>query len=117
MSFGPSIVFATEDDEIKKGLANGKVIVKIGERTRDACDRANNITITSTTDGDVILKPGEEKYFQIKKTDDYTMSGGWYWKCGNSLERSRIKGATHIKAVRSERGVTDWYVVTIERRQ
>src|SRR5262245_26117179 len=116
LGIGSSFAFANEDDDIKRGVANGRLIVKIGERTRGAWDPANNITITSTTDGNVILKPGEEKYFRIKQDDDYTRSGGWYWKCGNSLEKSRIRGATHIKAVRSDRGVTDWYAVTIERR-
>lgn len=116
VAVGPSITFAqqkTEDETIRKNLEGKRFIEKIGEHTRDSCDRANDLVITSTTDGDVVLRPGDTKYFRIRDQDAYTRSGGWYWKCGNALEKARIKGATLIKAVRSERGVTDWYSVTI----
>jgi hypothetical protein len=106
----------TENDRIKDGIANGRLVVIEGEHTRDACDRSNNITITSTTDGDVILRPGDVKYFRISRKDAFTRSGGWYWKCDNSLEKARLRGATIIKAVRSEKGVTDWYAVTVQQR-
>jgi hypothetical protein len=112
---GPRCLAETVDEKIKKQIAAGAIEVKTQDHTRDACDRGNNITITSTTDGDVVLKPGEEKYFKIDKDkDDYTRSGGWYWKCGNTPEKARIKGATYIKAIRKENGVVDWYWVLVE---
>src|SRR5262245_53816045 len=107
----------TVDQKIKKQEADGVIVIKVQEHTRDACDRGNDITIISATDRDVVLKPGGTKYFKINKDrGEYERSGGWYWRCGRTLERARIKGATYIKAVRNEQGVTDWYWVQIELR-
>ncbi len=90
----------TVDEKIKKAEASDLIKIVTQDHTRDACDRGNNITITSTTDGDVVLKPGETKYFMIDKDKgDYERSGGWKWNCGATPERARIKGATYIKAV------------------
>ncbi len=88
--------------------------IQIEDHTRDACDRGNDITITTTTDGKVVLKPGETKFFEIKKDDQYTRSGGWVFYCGNSEERARIRGSTYIMAVRKNNGVVDWFWVTIK---
>ena len=106
----------TVDKKFKK---LGEDNIEVFNHTRDACDRENDITITSTTDGDVTLLPGQTKYFQIKKFDGYTKSGGWYWKCGNTPEQSRLGGASGkvvdkpvvIKAIRKLNGVVDWYSV------
>jgi hypothetical protein len=99
------------DAKILDRLRNGRLNPVLGAHTRDACDRAQDIVITSTTEGNLILRRGETKFFRIREQDDYTRSGGWYWKCGNSLERARIRDAKFIKAVRNDRGVTDWYEV------
>jgi hypothetical protein len=100
-------------DERFKQLGEDRI--RLLNHTRDACDLENLVTITSTTDGNVELLPGETKYFRIRKFDSYTKSGGWYWKCGNSDEQSRIEnasqGLTAIKAMRTQRGVIDWYWV------
>src|SRR5262245_4781917 len=116
VALAPSVASAeTVDEKIKKQLRAGAIDIKIGEHTRDACDRRNNITVVAATDKDVVIKPGETKYFKINKDKgDYERSGGWYWMCGGSRERARIKGAIYIKAVRKENGVTDWYSVAIE---
>ena len=106
----------TIDAQFKK---LGEDNIKIMSHTRDSCDKENLITVTSTTDGDVLLNPGQTKYFQIRRFDSYTKSGGWYWKCGNTPEQSRIKGASEdflgrsivIKAIRKSNGVIDWYTV------
>jgi hypothetical protein len=114
LSANPVARAETIDERFKK-LGENKL--EVGDHTRDACDRANVVTITSTTDGDIQLRPGETKYFEIdKKKDGYTQSGGWYWKCGNSEEKARIRGATYIKAVRKENGVIDWYSVTLKAK-
>jgi hypothetical protein len=98
----------TVDKEFKQ-LGEDKI--KVLDHTRDSCDRENTVTITSTTDGDVELLPGETRYFRIKKFDSYTKSGGWYWLCGNTEEQSRIQnasqGKTVVKAMRTSRGVID----------
>ena len=100
----------TIDEEFKK-LGEDKI--RILDHTRDSCDMENLVTITSTTDGDVELLPSDTRYFRIRKFDSYTKSGGWYWKCGNSDEQSRIQnasqGKTVVKAIRTSRGVIDWY--------
>ena len=100
----------TIDAEFKK-LGEDKI--RILSHTRDSCDKENTVTITSTTDGDVELLPSETRYFRIKKFDSYTKSGGWYWKCGNTDEQSRIPSASQgksvVKAIRTSRGVIDWY--------
>ncbi|MEK6282633.1 MAG: hypothetical protein AABN95_19915 [Acidobacteriota bacterium] len=97
-------------DEQFKEIGEGHI--KVLSHTRDSCDKENHITITSTTDGDVVLIPGDTKYFKIKKFDGYTKSGGWYWKCGNTPEQSRIKGGSGVvKAIRKSNGVVDWYTV------
>ena len=105
----------TMDQKIRRQIVHGDIDVKIQEQTRDPCDRGDLVTITSTTDGDVVLRPGEEKYFKIDKDKDkYTGSGGWYFKCGSTPEKARIKGASIIRATRKENGVIDWYWVLIE---
>ena len=68
----------TMDQKIKRQIAAGDINVKIQDQTRDACDRGNDVTITSSTAGDVVLKPGEEKFFKIVKVnDEFTRSGGF----------------------------------------
>jgi hypothetical protein len=103
----------TVDAEFKQ---LGEDHIRILNHTRDSCDKENLVTITSTTDGDVELLPGLTRYFRIKKFDGYTKSGGWYWKCGNTEEQSRItwgsQRGVYIKAVRTGRGVIDWYSVS-----
>lgn len=103
----------TVDQEFKQ---LGEDHIRILNHTRDSCDKDDFITITSTTDGDVELLPGLTRYFRIKKFDSYTKSGGWYWKCGNTEEKSCIKWASErgifIKAVRTGSGVVDWYSVS-----
>jgi hypothetical protein len=97
----------------------GEGNIRIIHHTRDACDEENDITITSTTDGDVVLRPGTTKYFKIKQFDSYTKRGGWYWECGTTPEQSCIAGASKeyqgktvfIKAIRKANGVVDWYTV------
>lgn len=102
----------TVDKEFKQ---LGEDNITILNHTRDSCDKEDLITITSTTDGNVELLPGQTRYFRIKKFDSYTKSGGWYWKCGNTEERSCITYGSErgivVKAVRSGRGVVDWYSV------
>jgi len=95
-------VAGTVDEKIKKGEADGTIEITTKGNTHDACDKGCDVTFTSTTDGDVVVKPGETKYFEINKTDDFTRDGGFQWKCCGSSERSRIKGATYIKVVRKE---------------
>lgn len=111
-AIGPSSLQAETVDEKFKKLKPDQIKVK--DHTRDACDKADDITVTSTTDGNVVIKPGDTKYFKIKKDDDYTRSGGFYFKCGGTGERARLKGATYIKAVRLDSGPVDWYRVEIE---
>lgn len=105
----------TVDEKIKKGESSGIFRVVIKEHTRDACDKACDVTFTSTTDGDVVVKPGETKYFMRNKdVDDYTRSGGYYWKCCNTAEQSRISGSTYIKVVRkADTGAIDQYYVEL----
>jgi hypothetical protein len=99
----------TIDEQFKK--FNEKQI-KIKDQTSDACDRANVVTITSTTDGKIDLRPGQTKYFKIARDkDEFCRSGGWYWSCGGSKEQSRIPKADYIKAVRKDNGVIEWYWV------
>jgi hypothetical protein len=106
----------TVDERIRQGEADGTIRVLIKEHTRDACDKSHIVTFTSTTDGAVALKPGETKYFKRNKdVDDYTHSGGYYWKCGSERERSRIPNSTYIKVVRKEdTGAFDQYWVELE---
>jgi hypothetical protein len=93
----------TVDSFIKRKVAAGEFNVVIKEHTRDACDKSCNVTFTSTTDGNVVVRPGETKYFRRNKDiDDYTRSGGYYWKCCNTDERSRIRDSTFIMVVRKE---------------
>lgn len=107
----------TVDQRIRRMEAAGEVTITTREHTRDACSRTCDVTFTSTTDGDVVVRPGETKYFKIRKSDDYTRSGGYYWKCCTSDERSRIKGSTYIKVVRkADTGAFDQYWVEIELR-
>lgn len=115
MCFCSAAIAETVDAKITKGEANGTIKINTKEHTRDACDKSCDVTFTSTTDGEVVVKPGETKYFKIRKSDDYTRSGGYYWKCCNSAERSRIKGATYIKVVRKEdTGAFDQYWIELE---
>jgi hypothetical protein len=117
IAIAPTVASAeTVDEKIKKGEAAGTIKIVTKENTRDACDKSCDVTFTSTTDGDVVVKPGETKYFKRNKDiDDYTRSGGYYWKCCNSAERSRIRGSTYIKVVRKEdTGAFDQYWVEIE---
>jgi hypothetical protein len=103
----------TVDKKLKK---LGEDNMEILEHTRDACDQEDDITITSTTDGDVSLLPGQTKYFDVKRFDSFTKSGGWYWKCGNTPEKSRLPikhNRTFVKAIRKKNGVVDWYTVGI----
>lgn len=106
----------TVDARLKKKEADGVIRIITREHTRDACDKSCDVTFTSTTDGNVVVRPGETKYFKIHKDmDDYTRSGGYYWKCCNTAERSRISGATYIKVVRkADTGAFDQYWVEIE---
>jgi hypothetical protein len=103
----------TVDEEF---MQLGEDHIDILNHTRDSCDKENLVTITSTTDGDVELHPGRTRYFRIRKFDSYTKSGGWYWKCGNTDEQSRItwgsQRGVYIKAVRTGGGVIDWYSVS-----
>ena len=116
MALNSSMAIAeTVDQRIKNAVDAGTIKIVIQDHTRDACDRGNDITITSATDPNVVVRPGKTTYFKINKDKgDYERSGGWRWKCGDSEERARIKGATYIKVIRNERGVTDWYWVLIE---
>ncbi len=105
----------TVDDRIRRMEGAGEIAVITREHTRDACSKVCAVTFTSTTDGDVVVMPGETKYFKIDKKDDYTRSGGYYWRCCDSPERSRIKGATYIKVVRNaDTGAFDQYWVELE---
>src|SRR5262249_14339925 len=97
------------DDDFRQKDAAGRL--EVLDHTRDACDRANDITITSATDGPMKVRPNETRYFKIRQVDAYTKSGGWRWRCGNSEERARISGAVYVKVVRNARGVIDWYSV------
>lgn len=107
----------TVDARIRRMEAAGDIRIVVKEETRDACDRNCDVTFTSTTDGDVVVRPGETKYFKIDKRDDYTRSGGYYWKCCGTGERSRIKGATYIKVVRrTDTGAFTQYWVDLELR-
>lgn len=111
------VALPTVDDDIKEGLKNGTVEVVKGGHTRDACDRADDIRVNHTTDGTVRVRTGETRFFKIDPGhNDYCKSGGWYWQCGNSLEETRIRGATTVMVVRSQRGITDWYAVTVRHR-
>lgn len=104
----------TVDERFKKLDPNK---ISIDEQTSDSCRfegaKVQRVLITSTTDGEIELKPGETKYFRIKKIGDWTRSGGWYFKCEGSDEQARMKGAEYVKAVRSaETGEVTWYRVT-----
>ena len=105
----------TVDERIKRMEAAGEITIVTKEKTTDACDKSCDVTFTTTTDSDVVVKAGETKYFKIDKTDDYTKDGGFRWKCCNSSEKSRIKGSTYIKIVRkSDTGAFDSYWVELE---
>jgi hypothetical protein len=104
----PQAAAQTVDEEFKQ---LGEDAIEIIDHTRDACDKDDLVRITSTTDGSVTLRPGQVRYFRIRDIDDYTRSGGWYWRCGGSEERARIKGANYIKSIRKANGVIDWYKV------
>jgi hypothetical protein len=95
----------------------GEQRIRVREHTRDACSRECRITVTSTTDGNVIITPGETKFFQISESDGYNLQGGWYWKCCQTEERSRINGARYIKAIRNaDTGAIEWYSVDPPKR-
>jgi hypothetical protein len=114
ISLTPSLATAeTVDEQLRKLDAQGKL--RVMEQTTDACDKNCPVTFTSTTDGDVVVQPGETKYFKIKPIDDYTRGGGYYWKCCGSQERSRMKGSVYIKVMRrANTGAFDQYWVTID---
>jgi hypothetical protein len=113
-SFIPTSATAQTVDQLLRMLdAQGKL--RVMKKTTDACDRICDLVFTSTTDGDVVVRPGETKYFKIDRIDDYTSSGGYYWICCKTKERSRIQGAVYIKVVRkADTGAFDQYWVTIE---
>lgn len=93
----------TVDEEFKK---LGKNEIEVLDHTRDACDKSHIVRILST-DGNVLLKPKETRYFKTANKD-----GSWNWICvSNVRERARISGAIFIKAVRKANGVIDWYKV------
>ncbi len=105
----------TVDARIKRMEAAGEITISTKEKTTDACDKSCDVTFTTTTDGNVVVKPGETKYFKINKTDDYTRDGGFRWNCCNTGEKSRIKGSTYIKIVRkADTGAFDSYWVEVE---
>lgn len=105
----PTPTWKTIDAQYRE--ADNKQPFKVLESTRDACSRTNVVTVTSAVGGACEIRPGETKYFVIHARDEYTRSGGWYWRCGTSEEQSRLRGAAAIKVVRDARGVTDWYSV------
>ena len=93
----------TVDEKFKK-LGNNEI--EVLDHTRDACDKSHIVRIFCT-DGNVVLKPKETRYFKTRRTD-----GSWNWTCVSTvLERARISGAVYIKAVRKANGVIDWYKV------
>jgi len=113
----------TVDEKLKRMEANNDITIVTKGHTHDGCNKPANLTFTSTTDGDVVVKLGETKYFKIDKEkyankdkdkDAYVKDGGFFWKCGDSEEKSRIKGATYIKIVRTTEGEFDSYWVEIE---
>lgn len=86
----------TVDQWFKQHPSDFRVI----DQTTDACDKNNRVTFTSTTDGNVVVAPGETKFFRIKSTDDYTREGGYYWKCDTSNEQSRLNDALYVEVQR-----------------
>lgn len=77
----------------------------------DYCDRSVDARIETET-GIVTVLPGETKLFKIDmKRDEYTRSGGWYWWCGNSTERSKVAGAKLIQVTRDSKSGIYWLVV------
>jgi hypothetical protein len=86
----------TVDQWFKQHPNNFRVV----DQTTDACDKNDKLTFTSTTDGNVVVAPGQTKFIRIKPTDDYTREGGYYWKCGTSNEKSRLNDALYVEVQR-----------------
>lgn len=107
----------TVDAQIRQGVQDGTLTVTEvrGQRTQEVCNRAKNVTILSTTDGEVALGKDETKYFRIKPVDPFTKAGGWYWKCGTSLQWTILEGSEVVKAVRGPTGV-EWRQVAVTKK-
>jgi hypothetical protein len=107
------LMAVTVDQRLKRLPAGA---IELGDKITDHCrDTSHDVTITTTTDGEFVLKAGDVKYFEIKKSDDYTRGGGWCWMCGSTGWRSKIGGATYIKAERSAvDGSIVWQVVKLK---
>ena len=109
----------TEDQRLRRLESAGEIQLVPLEHTADSCLKSCDVVFTSTTDGLVVVRAGESRYFRIdKQRDEYTASGGYYWTCCGSPERSRITGATYIKVTRNEEtGMMDQYRVEIVSRR
>lgn len=106
----------TVDEEFK---AAGPDSYTVGDHTRDACDSDDDVSIKST-DGSITLFPRKTIYFTPKEFDSYTRSGGWYWKCGISSEKSRFDWwgyGKYVMAIRKSNGVIDWYQIDKIKKQ
>src|SRR5262245_57545644 len=104
----PAVAFADAEDDIKAGLKLKKFRATDDKR-RDTASPIANLVVLTTTDGPMTVKPGQVRYFQIKKDHDvFTKDGGWYWKCAGSPGKTRLKGAEYIKVDRDYKGNITW---------
>ena len=91
----------------------------LDEDTLERC-RGGQSFVIHGRDGDISIKPGQTRYFCIPEDDsnadkaEWIRSGGWYWHCGGSEERSRMAGSKYIKAVRYDDGSVRFFKVAID---
>lgn len=105
----------TKDQEVKWALftRDHKIVNKF-HTVKDYSDPNKELVVMYTVDGDVTVKPNETKYFEIDANhDDYTKSGGWYWRCDKKVEKTRINGASLVRVIRTG-NANEWSWVELQ---
>jgi hypothetical protein len=118
----PATEKETGDRNLQEARSNPQVFV-FGEQAFSKTDPGFDVVITSArgVDGkqeNVQVRTGTIRVFRADASrDNFTQAGGWYWRCGNTQNKTQFKepGAL-IMVVRGHDGTVQWYSLHVDFR-
>lgn len=122
-------------DQMLKNARNGIGAFMFIEHATSKTESRDDLVITSArgvngTPQQVRIRPGTTTIFRADASrDDFTRSGGWYWRCGETEGQARFKTETQdnwpnsppgagalIRVVYQKDGTVHWYRLSYDFR-
>lgn len=85
------------DPHLETAQSNPQVFMFVEQVTTRADDARHHLVITSACDArgkpeEVIVRHGTIRVFRADtRRDDFTKTGGWYWRCGDQSGQTRFE--------------------------